>query len=208
MRASGPCASFLTGHPMLRLLFLVFACSLLLACIGANVDRLPEETRLREVTGTADLEGLYRNQGSSHSGEWHPLLSDLLFPGISFSETPDHIRLGSEEGSTLRCEAVSHGKVLAVRRLMQGEDFHVVDGAIDFDRKQVEPVVSVAGAGVGRESSTLRLTERGDAVLASKGGGVGLMLFVVPMAVSNAQEALFERIEEGKPPAGTQPVQP
>lgn len=193
---------------MLRPLLLACTCLSLLACVGANVDRLPEETRLRDVAGAADLAGLYANQGSSHSGQWHPLLSDLLFPGVAFSETPGQIRLGSEGGAALRCEALTHGKVLAVRTLLQGTDFHLIDGGVQFDQQLVEPVLSAAGAGVGRESSTLRLTERGDAVLVNEGGGVGLMLFVVPMAVRNAQEAIFERIQEAAPAPGTQAAQP
>lgn len=193
--------------PMLRSLLLACVCLTPVACVGVQRDRLPQEARLRNIGAPADIAGVYNNEGASQSGEWHPLLSDLLFPGVVFSETPGQVRLGSEQQSVLTCEALLRGKVLAVRHLQQERDFYLADGGVQFDRKAIEPVLSAAGAGVGKTSSILRLTEQGDVVLTDKSGGVGLMLFVVPMVVSNAREALFKRIEARQPPAPVEPEQ-
>jgi hypothetical protein len=170
------------------------------------VDRLPEETRFRDIRTAADVIGVFQNQGSSRSGEWRPLLSDVLFPGTSFSERPSEIRVSSEAPSVLRCEAMSQGKVLAVRNLVEGQDFRVVDGRLPLGRKFSETGVYETGAAIATETSVIRLTEKGDAVLSSRVSGVGLMMFFVPMAITTSEDALFERMGDGEPVATDNPV--
>ena len=186
---------------MLRILLIGCICLSLVGCVGSRVDRLPKETKFRDVQSASDIVGIFRNQGFSHSGEWQPLLSDSFFPEITFSAPPCEVRIVSQSPSILRIEAMSQGNVLAVRDLVLGQDFHIVDGSVKLDRKPGELLLSGAGVGVGTESSVIRLTDSGDVVLAQRGGGVGMMLFIVPMAVSEAQDAVFERIKDGKYPA-------
>jgi hypothetical protein len=180
---------------ILRNLLIGLTSLLILGCFGTKVDRLSEGTRFREIRTTADMTGVFRNQGHSARKEWQPLLSDVLFPGKKFEEQPGEIRFRSKMPSGLRCEALSYGKTLAVNELLDGRDFRITDGGIQLDPKFLEPILSAAGIGVATESSLIRLAETGDAVLSSRGGALGLMLFIVPFGMTESQDALFERLE-------------
>lgn len=173
-------------------------CFSLLGCVV--VDRLPDETKLRDVQRAADINGVFKNKGSSDGGKSPPLLSDTLFPLSTFSETPSEIRISSETESTLRCEAISHGKVVSIRDLVVGEDFRLTDGGVAFDRRLIE---AMTGGGVaveiGARTHVIRLTEKGDAVLTSKRGGVGLAFFIIPIAEFEVHDGLFERMKDDKP---------
>jgi len=165
------------------------------------VDRLPEEVKFRYVQTTVDLNGVFRNEGVSQSKEWRPLLSDVFFSGIKFGEPPEEIRIGSPASSVLRCEAMSQGKVLAMADLELGKDFLLADGGVQLDRKLVDAMLDVTGVGVGVTSLVIRLSELGDAVLTNKVRAVGLMLFIWPMTVIQAQDAIFQRVKGGEPVA-------
>ena len=62
------------------------------------------------------------------------------------------------------------------------------------------PGVMAGGVGVGTVVNRLGLTARGDLYLSCHDNGTGLMLFVVPMAVTRFEEAVFPRVE---PDSGT-----
>jgi len=187
---------------MLRIFIIGCTCFSLLGCVGIHqVDRLPEEVKFRYVQTTVDLNGVFRNEGVSQSKEWRPLLSDVFFSGIKFGEPPEEIRIGSPASSVLRCEAMSQGKVLAMADLELGKDFLLADGGVQLDRKLVDAMLDVTGVGVGVTSSVIRLSELGDAVLTNKVRAVGLMLFIWPMTVIQAQDAIFQRVKGGEPVA-------
>ncbi len=181
---------------MPRWLAIACSCLALLGCVGARTDRLPTEIRFRNILETADMFGVFRNQGRSSTGEWQPVLSDFLFPGVSFGEPPTEVRLGAGEPLSLKCEALLRGNVLAVRDLVERRDFRLDEGAISFGRKLDESGILEGGVAVSTEACVIRLTEMGDAVLSCHRSAVGLMLFVVPMATSVSEEAVFAKLPD------------
>lgn len=182
---------------MLRILLIGCTCLILSGCVGVNVDRLPDETEFRDLASVSDICGTFRNQGTSQSGEWNPLLTDTFFPEGTFTEPPGEIRISNSKPSVLTVEALSQGTVLGACDLVPGQDFELGDGGLKLKRKLGELILNETGAGVGKESAVIRLTGTGNAVLTQKSGGVGLMLFIVPMAMGESQDAVFERIVEG-----------
>ena len=180
---------------MLRTLLIGCTCLFFCGCVGVNVDRLPDETEFRDIQSVSDICGTFKNLGTSQSGDWNPLLTDTFFPEGTFTEPPGEIRISNAESSVLTVEAMSGGTVLATCNLVPDVDFEFVDGALKLKRKLGELVLNETGAGIGKESAVIRLTGTGDAVLTQKSGGIGLMLFIVPMAVGESQDAVFERIK-------------
>jgi hypothetical protein len=180
---------------MCRIALIALASLALFGCWGITVDRLPEGTRFREITAVSDVTGVFENQGVSPSGEWRPLLTEVLFAQQKFADPPSQVRFESPAPTVLRCEAIHRGEVVAAKEIVAGRDFQLADGSVQLDRRLIEPAISAAGAGFGTESTCLRLNDAGDVVLVFRGGGVGLMLFVVPWGGVRKQEAIFKRVE-------------
>lgn len=191
----------LQRHALSRALFIAVVSASLFGCFGSTIDRLPKETKFRHLAAVADLAGSFEDQGRSPSGEWRPRLSEVLFPPQTFAEPPSHVRLQCPAPTTLRCEAIAHGEVVARHDLVAGTDFHLADGRLRLDRRLIEPVITAAGAGFGTDATYLRLNDAGDAVLIFHGGGVGMMLFIVPWGGVRKQEAVFRRVELDDAPA-------
>lgn len=183
-----------TRHPLQLaggLIGLSLACA---GCIATNSDRLAPETRFRPLSAVTELTGVFRNQGASRSGQWKPLLSDYLFPRARLTAPRAEIRFSVPTASHLRCEAVVDGTVVASRVLVEGRDFRLEDGCVRLADGLDEAGVMEGGIGITTEVSRLGLIDNGDMVLRCDGGGAGLMLFIVPMAVTGRVEAAFERI--------------
>jgi hypothetical protein len=179
---------------MLRILLIGLTCLSLFGCILSQDDRLPEETKFREIRSPADVAGVFRNRGFSYSGDWHPLLSDVLFPNRKFDVPPGEIRFRSKMPTGFRCEAISKGRVIAVTDLVESRDFRITDGGIRLDPK-FSPGIDVSGVGIGGESSVIRLVDTRYIVLSQRQGGFGLMLFILPFGGMDSRDALFEKLE-------------
>jgi len=170
-------------------------------CVGSNTDRLAPETRFRPVSACSELAGVFHNQGRSRSGEWKPLLSEYVFPQVRFAAPPDEIRFSAPDPARLRCDAVRNGTVLATRDLTEGKDFRFDNGCLRLAGVLDQAGVMEAGIGVSTAVSRLGLIDNGDLFLRCRGGGAGLMLFVVPLAVTEHVEAVFERVRVVAPPS-------
>ena len=181
---------------MMEKITLMCACLAFAGCVGFQVERLPQETPYRSVQSATAFCGLYRNKASHGEEKPCSLLSDILFPETQFIKAPGTIRIRKSAPSRLTCEALADGKVVSHRELVEGRDFHLINGNLRMESKALEPVASLAGAGIGRETIGMRLTQQQDLVVNYRSGGAGLMLFIVPMLVTKVQDSHFERIGE------------
>jgi len=179
---------------MFRFTCLVCSALVLAGCVGSRSDRLPPDTRFRAITATADLRGDFSNQGTSANREWHPLLSDVLFLPATLQEPPSAIRFSSPAPAVLRCEALVDARVVARRDFVEGRDFRLADGRLRLAGTLGESGIMEGGVGVSTEINRLGLTEQGDIVLTCTSSGAGLMLLVVPLAITAVEEARFERL--------------
>ena len=168
-------------------------CVALPACVGVSSNRLPESTRFRSIAAPADLAAVYsaksESKGSASSG-----MTYRIFGTYSFSGTPDSVRFSSRPPSGLVCEALSGGKVVATRELVQGRDFRITRGALHLTGAKAKGFAAEAMLGVEKHSTVIRLTESGDAVITQRNSEAAMALLVVPMARVDTSEALFRRI--------------
>jgi hypothetical protein len=175
--------------------FHILSISLLVAgCVGSTVDHFDEPVQFRQLRSAGEIGGTFNNHGTSQGDGWRPLLTEVLIPDSRLAAEAERVVIVPCRDGVLRCEAWRAGRLLGSRELVEGRDFHLVAGGLEMARGMPEPVLGAAGVGVGTDRSVLRLTRRGDLFLASHSKGAGMMLFVVPMAVSRDQEVLYARV--------------
>jgi hypothetical protein len=191
------CLMSLNRNTPMRLIIIAFACVLVSGCVGFSVDKMPRKTRFREISKPEDISAVFRNKGTVDDGASAPQLSSSIFPEINFSGTPDQIRFRNRPPSDLICEAISQGKVVASRELVQGRDFHIAGGGLQLVQKFPYSFLGEGVVGIEKYSLTLRLTESGDIVMMHRDSEVGMILFVLPMATVHAWDTVFKRVPEG-----------
>lgn len=170
-------------------------CLLLPGCVGFSSDRVSRETRFREIVTPADLAAVYTNKGESPRGGLRQL-SYALCEGTSPSDTTEKVRFRSVPPSVLVCEALSRGRIVASRELVQDRDFRLEGGAMHFISTKAAAFLGEGVAGIERLSTTLRLTESGDIVLTQRSREAGMALLVVPVARVDTLDAVFRRVRE------------
>ena len=168
-------------------------CVALPACVGVSSTRVPKSTRFRSITAPADIAAVYSSKPESPEGS-STGMTYRLFGTHSFSGTPDSVRFRSRPPSDLVCEALSGGRVVATRELMQGRDFRIEGGALHLTGGKAKGFAAEAMLGVEKHSTMIRLTDSGDAVVTSRDSEAAMALLVVPMARMDTREALFRRI--------------
>lgn len=174
---------------------LTLACLVLaVGCVADN--RLPPSERQRAIKSLTELSGSYKNVGVCPAlrSNAYPL-TDILFPRIKFTHTPDRIRVTLPGPNTVRCEALSQGKVQAVREFIEGRDFHIEDGRIPISAGPAVGTESEAASiEFGYRSKTIFLNPRGDIVVTVHSTGAGVFLLFIPIAGSGYDDSVYERL--------------
>ena len=162
-------------------------------CVGFSSTKVPKSTRFRSITAPAELAGVYSSKSDStergSAGMTYGIFGTHSFPG-----TPDSVRFRSRPPSDLVCEALSGGRVVATRELVQSRDFRIEGGALHLTGEKTKGFAGEAMLGVEKHSTVIRLTDSGDAVVTQRHSEAAMALLVVPMARMDTQEALFRRI--------------
>lgn len=170
-------------------------CLLLPGCVGFSSDRVSSETRFREIVTPADIAAVYTNRGGSPRGGVRQL-SYVLCERTSPGDTTDKVRFRSVPPSTLVCEALSKGRIVASRELVQDRDFRIEGGAMHMTSTNTGTFLGEGVAGIEKLSTTLRITESGDIVMRERSSEAGMALLVVPIASSHTMDAVFKRVRE------------
>jgi hypothetical protein len=163
--------------------------------VGFSSDRVSRQTRFREIVTPADIAAVYNNKGDSPRGGVRQL-SYVLCERTSPSDTTDKVRFRSVPPSTLVCEALSKGRIVASRELVQDRDFRIAAGAMHINSTKAGTFLGEGVAGIEKLFTTLRLTESGDIVMTQRSSEAGMALLVVPMARVDTMDAVFKRVRE------------
>lgn len=166
---------------------------LLSGCVGFPVDKVPQNVRFRSISRLADIAAVYNNNGDSHRGGSREL-SCAIFQTCSFPGKPDRVRFRSIPPSNLLCEALSRGRIVASRELVQDRDFRIEGGSLRLISAKAGTFLGEGVAGIEKRSTVLRVTEPGDVVMTQRFSEAGMALLVLPIARVDTMDTVFKRI--------------
>lgn len=171
----------------------LYSCLTLAGCVGFSSERMSSSLRFRPIHELRDIAAVYSIQGDSQRGSSR-VFSYALFGTYDFSATPDSVRFRSPTPSLLICEALSRGRVVASREMIQDRDFRIEGGAMRLLSDKTSGFGGEGRVGLEKTSTFIRLTESGDAVMTEKHSEVAMTLLVIPGASIDITDTVFTRL--------------
>lgn len=176
-------------------IFLLF-CLILNGCIFRSAP--PDNVGFQSVESLKAFEGVFRNFGESDGKGQQVYLSYLIWesPGIPHSAiTAVEVRVADADSLVVR--AFRDDKIEKEDTFVKERDFRIRNGRIQLNRQWAllteggdDPLV-----GPRYESNEIGLDAKGDGKYRSHIAAAGLVFLLLPVAISDAKEVRFVRLE-------------
>ncbi|WP_320055716.1 hypothetical protein [Desulfuromonas thiophila] len=171
----------------------------LLLCSCAYHSEPENNKEFHKVSQLSELEGVYKNKGNPSGYLSREIWSDsqLVIDGKINHETIEFIEVIANNNS-ITVKAIENGCAVYERTYIEGHDFKVNDGKIIINR---DAYLLSRGSGdviVGPsyEQVTLGLDTNRHGKSTRSEYAAGLVLFLLPVAVSDTKETEYERVSD------------